>query len=125
MMINEKLLPEKDYIIEYGGNKTTGYWEKWKSGKLVQHGEVVFTAPITTSATTGWYRTADNQQKNFPVPFKDTTYEILLTAMGGTVNIAYPNMKNVNYFNFFPMTNWSVNNQNAKYIFYQCTGRWK
>ena len=124
MKINEKLLPEKDYIIETGGNWNTNYYEKWKSGKLVQWGQSVFTDAITT-ANGSFYRPASNITKNLVTPFVNDQYAVQLTGLGGYVFVAYLADRYTNYFTYWPLATWSVNNSNNKYVHWIAIGRWK
>ena len=53
----------QDYVIEQG--ETNGIsWEKWKSGKLIQRGSIITSAPATIT---------------FPKPYADNKYEAFMT----------------------------------------------
>lgn len=123
-MINEKLLPENDYVIETGGNWNTNYYEKWKSGKLVQWGQSVFTDTMTT-ANGSFYRPASEITKSFVKPFVNQNYSLQLTGLGGYVNVAYISARYADRFAYFPLATWSINNSNNKYIHFIAIGRWK
>lgn len=59
--------PLADYVVDYGQN-SNGYWEKWKSGKLIQWGYKVLPAKQTTPYGSLHYVRHDNLIV-FPIAF--------------------------------------------------------
>ena len=62
-----------DYPIEEPQKNENGYYQRWKSGKLVQwNSEEVSLGSYSTATMTGVYRT-DTVSRDFPLPFSEET----------------------------------------------------
>ena len=120
--INELVSPAM--VIERGGTSTTNYYAKYSDGTIVQWGEAVFTDAITTSYN-GWYRPNNEPTKNLAESFINNQYTLILTGVGGYVSFVYQSSRNANYFTYWPISSWSVNNSNNKYVHFVAIGRWK
>lgn len=122
-MINPKIINQliKDYVVERGGNNECTY-EKYASGKLVQHGTVKVTSSVSTSAG-ALYRTAQPQNIRFAVPFIDMNYNITFGAKAA-LNSVYMADATVSDMLCYAVAYTSLA-ANTRYYFWQAIGKWK
>lgn len=119
MVINEKLLPFTDYVVEEGNN-----YIKYNNGIMIQWGSALVNVAMQTQhGSGGFYRPANTVSATFPQSFIDTSYSLTLTARA-SINYTYMNGKRTNGFDFWPMNMGSVTAAN-RYVDYVAVGKWK
>ena len=112
-----------DYIIESGSN-ANGYYEKYVSGTLKQWGKATVTDELKTAlGSTGWYRTANEQFINHPIPFVGEKPVVNLTAQSA-LNFAYISTNNLDKSGFYPITSYSAAGA-TRYVHWNAIGKWK
>lgn len=112
-----------DYIIESGSN-ANGYYEKYVSGTLKQWGKATITDELKTAhGSTGWYRTANEQFINHPIPFVGEKPVVNLTAQAA-LNFAYISTNDLDKSGFYPLTSYSAAGA-IRYVHWNAIGKWK
>lgn len=112
-----------DYIIESGSN-ANGYYEKYVSGTLKQWGKATVTDELKTAhGSTGWYRTANEQFINHPIPFVGEKPVLNLTAQAA-LNFAYISTNDLDKSGFYPLTSYSAAGA-TRYVHWNAIGKWK
>lgn len=112
-----------DYIIESGSN-SNGYYEKYASGTLKQWGKVTVTDELKTAhGSTGWYRTANEQFINYPIPFVGENPVVNLTPKAA-LQIAYISTDVLDKTGFYPLASSSTSGA-TRYVHWTAVGKWK
>lgn len=112
-----------DYIIDSGSN-ANGYYEKYASGTLKQWGKVTVTDELKTAhGSTGWYRTANEQFINHPIPFVGEKPVVNLMPQAA-LNFAYISTNNLDKSGFYPLTSYSASGA-TRYVHWTAIGKWK
>lgn len=112
-----------DYIIDSGSN-SNGYYEKYASGTLKQWGKVTVTDELKTAhGSTGWYRTANEQFINHPIPFVGETPVVNLTPKAA-LQIAYISTNDLDKSGFYPLASGSVAGA-SRNVYWTAIGKWK
>lgn len=111
-----------DYIVESGGDNSTGYYEKWASGKLVQWGHVQVTTAINV-ALGSVYRTSAAQTITFPKAYINQAYKVMFGARA-SINSAYAAEMYPDRMVCFPIA-YSSQTAATRYYFWEARGFWK
>ena len=123
-MINEKLLPMNDYVVESSSDYHSGYI-KYKSGTMIEWGEATVKDAIQT-AHGPMYRTANQQTVTFNPKF-GVAYPLIFLTAQSNLNLAYFSSfinNGKDGFHFYPV-GLTASSAAARYVKWLAIGRWK
>ena len=123
-MINEKLLPMNDYVVESSSDYHSGYI-KYNNGTMIEWGEATVTDAIQT-AHGPMYRSANPQIVNFSEKF-GVNYPLIFLTAQANLNLAYFSgfiNNGIDGFQFYPV-GLTASSAATRYVKWLAIGRWK